>query len=89
MFYPQTNPFRQVTHLAEFWDIRFDPDQQGEAAGWVGGFTGGQPIAVPASWNDQFADGRDYLGPAWYQTRFDLPWGWETAQRQVGCASDR
>jgi beta-glucuronidase len=34
-------------------------------------------IAVPASWNDQFEDLRDFLGPAWYQSLFDLPWGWE------------
>jgi beta-glucuronidase len=48
----------------------------GETAGWAGGFDG-RPIAVPASWNDQFEDHREYLGLAWYQTRFDRPWGWE------------
>ena len=31
---------------------------------------------MPASWNDQFTDWRDYTGVAWYQTAFDLPWGW-------------
>ena len=37
-----------------------------------GGFDDGQPIAVPASWNDQFNALRDYLGIAWYQTRFQV-----------------
>jgi len=75
MLYPQSNPFRQMLDLSGIWAFRFDPDNAGSA--WAGGFTGSRPIAVPASWNDQFEDGRDYLGPAWYQTRFDLPWGWD------------
>lgn len=81
MLYPQANLFRQCVNLSGFWDLRFDLDGMGEEGGWTEGFTGGRPIAVPASWNDQFEDWRDYLGPAWYQTRFDLPWGWE--QRRV------
>jgi beta-glucuronidase len=81
MLYPQSNPFRQCVSLPEFWDFRFDPENHGVDAGWAEGFDGDRPIAVPASWNDQFEGWRDYLGPAWYQTRFDLPWGWE--QRRV------
>lgn len=77
MLSPQSNPFRQTLDLSGFWDFRFDPHDQGQDAGWAEGFDDAHPIAVPASWNDQFADERDYLGPAWYQTRFDLPWGWE------------
>ncbi len=76
MLYPISNPFRQTLDLSGFWDFRFDPGDQGGDAGWGAGFSGARPIAVPASWNDQFEDGRDYLGSAWYQTRFDLPWGW-------------
>lgn len=76
MLYPQFNSLRQFLDLSGFWDFRFDPENNGEAQGWSGGFKLGRPIAVPASWNDQFEDGRDFLGPAWYQTRFDLPWGW-------------
>jgi beta-glucuronidase len=83
MLYPQSNQFRQLVGFPELWDFRFDPDGQGEDAGWGAGFDGGRPIAVPASWNDQFADWRDYLGPAWYQTRFDLPWGWDGRQVRV------
>jgi len=77
MLYPQRNKFRQFIDLSGFWDFRFDPNNEGLEANWNKGFNGGQPIAVPASWNDQFADNRDFLGPAWYQTYFNLPWSWE------------
>jgi beta-glucuronidase len=77
MLSPCSNPYRQLSDLSGFWDLRFDPQEAGMEAGWPSGFSGGRPAAVPASWNDQFDDGRDFLGPAWYQTRFDLPWGWE------------
>lgn len=74
MLYPQVNPFRPVLDLSGFWEIRFDPENQGGAANWSRGFSAGRPIAVPASWNEQFDEARDYLGFAWYQTCFDLPW---------------
>ncbi len=76
MLYPRSNPHRQVIELSSFWDFRFDPQEVGQGSGWEAGFPGARPIAVPASWNDQFEDGRDFLGPAWYRTEFDLPWGW-------------
>ena len=80
--FPQQNAYRQYFDLSGFWDFRFDPEDQGQAAGWADGFEGGQPVAVPASWNDQFLDGnpRDNLGPAWYQTTFGLPWGFAGRQ---------
>jgi len=74
MLYPQSNRHRRVFDLSGFWEIRFDTANEGESTGWSAGFPSGQPIAVPASWNDQFDAWRDYLGPAWYQTHFDLPW---------------
>jgi beta-glucuronidase len=83
MLYPQSNSFRQSVDLSGFWELCFDPDGQGLAAGWVGGFAGGRPVAVPASWNDQFEDWRDYLGQTWYQTRFGLPWGFDPARRRI------
>lgn len=74
MLFPQSNAHRQKADLSGFWSFRF----QGEdPAGWQAGFEGGQPLAVPASWNDQLAEARDHLGPAWYQTHFSLPWGWQ------------
>ena len=75
MLPPRSNRHRQACDLSGFWDFRFDPEDAGLQNGWQSGFPGGRPIAVPASWNDQFEDGRDFLGPAWYRTDFDLPWG--------------
>ena len=77
MLYPQSNQYRQAQDISGFWDFRFDLLDAGLSQGWQAGFTGGRPVAVPASWNEQFEDGRDFLGPAWYQTGFDLPWGWD------------
>lgn len=73
MLYPQSNRARQMTDLSGFWHVQFDPDESG---GYESGFADGEVIAVPASWNDQFNERRDYFGVAWYQTRFSLPWGW-------------
>ena len=76
MLYPQSNALRQSLDLSGFWDFRADPDRQGEGAGWGEGFSGGQPITVPGSWNEQLRAVYNYWGDAWYQTRFDRPWGW-------------
>jgi beta-glucuronidase len=73
MIYPQKNTFRQSRDLSGQWDFKPDPDDRGLKSGWAGGFGRGRKIIVPASWNDQFKDTHDFLGPAWYQTRFDLP----------------
>lgn len=70
VLYPQANEFRAATRLPDFWEIRFDPDDTGEDEGWTAGFDEGRLVAVPASWNDLFEDGRDDLGPAWYQVTF-------------------
>ncbi len=69
MLFPRSNTYRQFTDLSGFWDFRLDPQNVGLEAGWGQGLDGTRPIAVPASWNDQFEDYRDYLGNAWYQTR--------------------
>ncbi len=73
MLYPQSSTTRQMLDLSGFWQIQFDPAETG---GFESGFDGGEIVAVPASWNDQFNERRDYLGTAWYQTSFALPWGW-------------
>jgi beta-glucuronidase len=80
MLYPQSNSYRQQVDLSGIWDLRFDP--QNEEA-WHTGFTDARPVAVPASWNEQFEDGRDYLGVAWYQTMFTVPWGWQTENHDI------
>ena len=76
--YPRVGPSRHVVELGGFWDFRHDLEPGSRDS--AGGFQGGRPIAVPASWNDQFHDLRDFLGPAWYQTRFDLPPGFDRDQ---------
>ena len=85
--YPQENAYRQRRDLSGFWDFCFDPEDAGVARGFPsglarGGAEGVRPIAVPGSYNEQLEEGRDYLGPVWYETSFDLPWGWEG--RRVG-----
>jgi beta-glucuronidase len=77
MLFPQSNSFRQTLPLPAFWDFRFDPDDIGIDQDWSHGFSNARPIAVPASWNEQFEEGRDDLGPAWYQVTFDRPRGFE------------
>jgi beta-glucuronidase len=83
MLYPQSNPFRQYVDLSGFWELRFDPQDEGHSEGWSNGFRNGRPVAVPASWNDQFENGRDYLGRTWYQRTFDLPWSWNPSGQRI------
>lgn len=83
MLYPQSNPFRQSIDLSGFWELCLDPEDTGAADQRFLGFSDGRPAAVPASWNEQFADGRDFLGPAWYQVRFDRPFGWDLARQRA------
>ena len=66
MLYPKSNTYRQTIELSDFWDFRFDPQNVGLEENWQNGFVNARPIAVPSSWNDQFENGRDYLGAAWY-----------------------
>jgi beta-glucuronidase len=84
---PQQNAFRQLLDLAGIWELRFDSADLGREQGWIHGFDHSQPLAVPASWNEQVADALTNLGPAWYQTQFTLPWGWETRQIALRFAS--
>ena len=83
MLYPQRNKYRHYIDLSGFWDFRFDPDDKGVGENWKTGFTNACPIAVPASWNDQFADDRDFLGPAWYQLIFKKPGDWENKKTMI------
>jgi len=79
MLYPQSNTFRQVNDLSGFWQFCFDAAE----TGLENGFDNGRFIAVPASWNEIFEDDRDNLGPGWYQTRFQLPWGYAGKRIQI------
>ena len=87
MLYPIRNEYRQYLDLSGFWNFQIDPENRGRSEMWHSGLDHPRPIAVPASWNGQFDDYRDFLGPAWYQTNFDLPWGWENKQVFIRCNS--
>lgn len=76
MLYPQQNDLRNLLDLSGFWDFQLDPQEKGEAEGWYDGISTPRSIAVPASWNEQFQDTRDYLGIAWYERHFYVPQGW-------------
>ncbi|HMP40255.1 MAG TPA: beta-glucuronidase [Roseiflexaceae bacterium] len=76
MLYPIQNAARNRLDLSGIWDFRADPDAIGEQAGWAHGFDNARPIAVPGSWNEQYADLFNYLGLAWYVQRSYIPAGW-------------
>lgn len=73
MLYPLTNEYRQFVDLSGIWDFHIENEAGQDRSA---GFQDGVPIAVPGSWNDQLMMERDFVGTAWYQTRFDLPWGY-------------
>jgi len=77
MLFPQQNDCRNTLDLSGFWSFKLDPNEVGETENWFNGLTDARQIAVPASWNEQFEDTRDYLGMAWYvQTTF-VPSNWK------------
>lgn len=76
LLYPQRNKNREFFDISGFWDFRLDKDDIGIKDNWFKILFQTVPIAVPASWNDQFAEDRDFLGPAWYQTNFTIPSTW-------------
>jgi Glycosyl hydrolases family 2, sugar binding domain/Glycosyl hydrolases family 2 len=52
---------------------QFAPDRDGKITiAELGSLTGWRDARVPASWNEQFADLRDYRGVAWYRKRITL-----------------
>jgi len=75
MLFPQTNGYRYTMQLDGLWEYRRDPEGRGAEEGWSGGFGPEGVIAVPASWNDQFAanEMRAYIGTLFYQNEFYLP----------------
>ena len=65
--YPQNNASRMMTDLGGIWDFRFQGDES-----W-------QPIAVPASYNDQNPDPRfrNYAGIVEYRRQITVPSAWK------------
>lgn len=67
MLYPQNNASRMMIDLGGTWDFRFQGDQS-----W-------QPIAVPASYNDQSPDPRfrNQAGIVEYRRKITIPARWK------------
>ena len=65
--YPQNNASRMTLDLGGIWDFRFRGDEN-----W-------QPIAVPASYNDQSPDPRfrNYAGISEYRRKITVPAAWK------------
>ncbi|MBN1874002.1 MAG: beta-glucuronidase [Anaerolineae bacterium] len=89
MLYPQQNDKRNMLDLSGFWDFKLDPEEIGESEDWGKGLPAPRQIAVPASWNEQFQDTRDYFDIAWYAREFYVPQGWQDQQvfLRVGSAN--
>jgi beta-glucuronidase len=69
---PQVSQTRALITLDGPWQFQPDPDDAGEEAGWPAGLPAPRPIAVPASWNEQYGDLAHFFGAGWYQTRLRL-----------------
>jgi beta-glucuronidase len=77
MLYPQQNDVRNMLDLSGLWEFQLEPNEIGESEEWFNGLASPRIIAVPASWNEQFQDTRDYLGTAWYVRNTYVPQGWK------------
>ena len=67
MLYPQNNASRMMLDLGGIWDFRFQGDEE-----W-------QPLAVPASYNDQSPDARfrSRAGVVEYRRKITIPAAWK------------
>lgn len=63
--------------LSGIWDFQIDPQDIGEQNRWFDGLEHPRPIAVPASWNDQYEDLSDYLDMGWYTHVTYIPDTWK------------
>lgn len=91
MLYPQQNPSRSLFDLSGIWEFQPDEEEIGEARGFMNALPSPRPLAVPASWNEQYADLYDYFGMGWYIRRVTIPTAWK-GQRvflRVGSANYR
>ena len=61
----------EPVRLESGWELITDPVATWQVASLP--TTGWRPTKVGVSWNAQFADLRDYVGVAWYRTRFTVP----------------
>jgi beta-glucuronidase len=76
MLAPRTTPTREAVRLDGLW--RFAIDSRVGEKPWLGRLDTPLQAAVPASYNDLFADPdiRDHVGWVWYQREVIVPRGW-------------
>ncbi|MCS7011188.1 MAG: hypothetical protein NZL98_07450, partial [Anaerolineales bacterium] len=91
MLYPYLTPSRSLLDLSGLWDFQPDPDELGERFGFMHALPQARPIAVPGSWNEQYADLFNYFGAAWYLRRVVLPAAWKRERLflRIGSANYR
>jgi beta-glucuronidase len=79
MLRPIENDARDLKSLTGLWRFAIDTDSRGRHdRWWRGPLQGAREIAVPASYNDLFADNtiRNHVGDAWYQREIRIAAGW-------------
>jgi beta-glucuronidase len=82
MLRPVETPTREIKKLDGLWAFSLDRENCGiDQRWWESALQESRAIAVPGSFNDQFADAdiRNYAGNVWYQR--------EVLYRKVGQAS--
>src|SRR3712207_5415281 len=80
MLRPQDTATRECKSLNGLWRFAFDAAGLGrDQKWWSGALPGDREAAVPASYNDLFADAaaREHIGDVWYQTMVRVPAGWK------------
>jgi len=80
MLRPQDTATRERKSLNGLWRFALDADGAGRREEWWNGpLRTAREAAVPASYNDLFADpaARDHIGDVWYQTSVRVPAGWD------------
>ncbi|MEQ0558231.1 beta-glucuronidase [Amycolatopsis sp. NEAU-NG30] len=77
MLKPRATPTRDLCNLDGLWG--FATDDQAGPDPWRSRLGLGLEVAVPASYNDLFADPaiRDHVGWVWYQRTVQVPRGWD------------
>lgn len=85
MLRPVETPTREIKKLDGLWAFSLDRENCGiEQRWWESALQESRAIAVPGSFNDQFADAdiRNYVGNVWYQREVFIPKG---GQASVSC----
>lgn len=84
MLRPVETPTREIKKLDGLWAFSLDRENCGiDQRWWESALQESRAIAVPGSFNDQFADAdiRNYAGNVWYQREVFIPKGGRPAYR--------